>query len=272
MIKALKALPIRCIRAGFSAVVLSAAVPFAASAQQPPERDWTFTVGAAGFYAPEFLGSKDYEFVPVPDLKVEYKNRFFASMFEGVGYNIVNSEGWRIGPIAKYAFGRDESDHIALRGLGDVDDTIELGGYAEYSFDPFSVKLEMRQGLGGHEGLVGEAGLSYSNSIETLGSPVFFSIGPRVNFANDDYNNAFFGVTAAQSAKSGLAQYKAESGLVSYGIGGFMMMPITDSISASAFAGYDRLGEEAADSPLVRQRGSEDQFIVGLGLSYQFGF
>lgn len=272
MTKAMKAASLRCIRTGFSAAMLWAAVPSAALAQQPPERDWTFTIGAAGFYAPEFLGSKDYEFVPVPDLKVEYKDRFFASMFEGVGYNIVNSEGWRIGPIAKYAFGRDESDHIALRGLGDVDDTIELGGYAEYSFDPFSVKLELRQGLGGHEGLVGEAGLSYSDSIEAFGLPIVFSVGPRATFANDDYNNAFFGVTAAQSARTGFAQYKAESGLVSYGIGGFMMMPISDSIAASAFAGYDRLGGEAADSPLVRQRGSENQFILGLGLSYQFGF
>jgi len=272
MTKTMNAAPFRCVRAGFSAAVFWAAVPVGAAAQQPPERDWTFTIGAAGFYAPEFQGSKDYAFVAVPDLKVEYRDRFFASMFEGVGYNIVNSEGWRIGPIAKYAFGRDEDDHVALRGLGDVDDTIELGGFAQYSFDPFSVKLEMRQGLGGHEGLVGEADLSYSNSIEAFGPPIFFSVGPRATFANDDYSNAFFGVTAAQSARSGLARYKAESGLVSYGIGGFVMMPITDSMSASAFVGYDRLGEEAADSPLVRQRGSENQFILGLGLSYQFGF
>lgn len=272
MIRAMKTAPFRCIRAGFSAAMFWAAIPLGAAAQQPPEQDWAFTVGVAGFYAPEFLGSKDYAFSAAPDLRVEYRDRFFASLFDGVGYNIVNTEGWRIGPIAKYAFGRDESDHVALRGLGDVDGTVELGGFAEYEFEPFSVKLEIRQGLGGHEGLLGEVGLSYSNSIETFGTPLSFSVGPRLSFGNDDYTNAFFGVTAAQSARSGLAQYKADSGLLSYGIAGSVMMPITDSVSAGAFAGYDRLGEEAADSPLVRQHGSENQVIIGLGLSYQFGF
>lgn len=261
----------RCLLAAFSTIfVVSITAP--AQAQQKPDNDWNVTIGAAGFYAPKFLGSKDYGLVPIPDVKVEYKDRFFASVFEGIGYNVINSNGWRAGPIAKYALGRDQDDDNALRGLGDVDGTFELGGFVEYTYDPFSAKLEIRQGLNGHEGMVGEASLNYSNSVDALGRPLMFSIGPRLNFASADYNNAFFGIDGTQSARSGLARYAADGGIVSYGVGGFVMMPITDSISVSAFGGYDRLSGEATDSPLIKERGSENQFMIGLAVSYQFGW
>lgn len=259
------------IRATLSSLLLATGSSVA-RAQERAETDWTFTIGAAGLYTPDFLGSKDYSAVPVPDLKVEYKDDFFASVFDGVGYNVINSDGWRAGPVVKYAFGRDEDDNSALRGLGDVDGTVELGGFIEYELEPFSAKLELRQGVNGHEGLIGEVGLSYSNAVDLFGPPIFFSFGPRLSFGDETYNNAFFGINGSQSARSGLSRYEAESGLVSYGIGGFAMMPVTDSISISVFGGYDRLGSQAADSPLVSERGSENQLMVGFGISYQFGY
>lgn len=246
-----------------------------------PEGDWKFTVGAATIYKPAFIGSKDYQAVAFPDFKVEYKDRFFASLFEGVGYNVVNNDSWRAGPIMKFDFGRTEDDDNpfriagdktkALKGLGDVDASVELGGFVEYSFGPFSTSLELRQGVGGHEGLIGETGLNYKGFADLLGKPVMYSFGPRATFADSNYNEAYFGINQSQSAKSGLAQYSAGSGLVSYGIGAFAMMPVSDAVSVGIFGGYDRLASEAADSPLIKERGDENQFMGGLRITYEFG-
>lgn len=250
---------------------------------QPPEQqgDWKFTLGAGVMYKPAFVGSKDYQALALPNIKVEYRDRFFASPME-VGYNVINGDGWRVGPIMKQDFGRTEDDDNpfriagkktdALRGLGDLDATVELGGFVEYNFEPLSYTLELRQGVGGHKGLIGETGLNYMGFAEQLGKPVMYAFGPRATFADSNYNNANFGINQTQSANSGLARYRADSGLVSYGVSGFAVMNLSESVSLGAFGSYDRLGSEAADSPLIKERGDKNQFMGGVRLSYEFGF
>jgi len=254
-----------------------------ADPSQPPKQqdDWKFTLGAGVMYKPAFVGSKDYQAVAFPEIKLEYKDRLFVSPME-VGYNVINSNGWRVGPIMKFEMGRKESDDNpfriagkktnALRGLGDVDATLGLGGFVEYKHKPFSYKLELHQGLGGHKGFVGKIGLNYMGSTKQLGKPVMYAFGPRATFADSKYNNAYFGITPTQSANSGLARYSADFGLVSYGIGGFAAISVSKSVSVGVIAGYDRLGSEAADSPLIKERGDKNQFMGGLRISYKFGF
>lgn len=249
----------------------------------PPEQqdDWKFTLGAGVMFMPAFVGSKDYQAMAFPDIKVEYKDRFFASPME-VGINVINNERWRVGPIMKFDFGRTEDDDNpfriagdktnALKGLGDMDATPELGGFVEYNFEPFSYTLELRQGAGGHEGLVGEISLNYTGFAEQLGKPIMYAFGPHATFADSTYNNAFFGINATQSINSGLARYSADSGLVSYGVRAFVVMNVSEAVSLGAFGGYDRLGSEAADSPLIIERGDENQFMGGVRVSYEFGY
>jgi len=250
--------------------------------QKPGKKEgWNFTLGTGAMYKPAFVGSKDYQAMAFPDIKVEYGDVFFASLFEGVGYNVISTDAWRAGAIAKFDLGRTEDDDNpfriagdktnALRGLGDVDATAELGGFVEYSTGPFSAMVELRQGVGGHEGLVGETGVNLKVFIEQSGGkPIMYSFGPRATFADANYNNAFFGINQTQSANSGLARYDANAGLVSYGMGGFAMMPISDSVSLGVFGGYDRLSGVVADSPLIKKRGDENQFTGGVRISYEF--
>lgn len=240
---------------------------------------WKLNIGAGMLYAPSFMGSKDYQLFAFPSLSVSYDNLFFASMREGIGYNIIHSNGWRVGPIIKYHFGRKEDGNnpfrigggksTALQGLGDVEGTLEGGGFAEYRQKPFVYKIELRQGIGGHNGMIGEASVNYSGTISLKGPPVIYAFGPRTAFADSDYINAYYGINQTQSANSGLNRYHAGSGLVSYGAGGFMSMPLYPKVSISLFGGYDRLGNEAADSPLIRQRGSANQFAAGFNITYK---
>lgn len=249
----------------------------------PPGRTggWTFSLGVATRYQPAFAGSADYQLIAFPDFKVEYGDRFFAAPFEGVGCTIIDGDGWRIGPIAKVDFGRTEDDGnpfriagnatSALRGLGDVDMALELGGFLEYSVGPFSYSLELRQGLGGHAGLIGETNLRVMGFADVFGPPIMYAFGPQATCADAAYANAYFGITARQSARSGLDRYTAEAGLVSYGIGASVIMPITEAVSLGLFGSYDRMAGSAADAPLIRERGDEDQLMIHVGMRYEFG-
>jgi outer membrane protein len=130
--------------------------------------------------------------------------------------------------------------------------------------------VELRQGIDGHNGMIGGASINYSGAIKSFGPPVFYAFGPHAKFADSRYINTYFGISQTQSVNSGLNRYDGGGGVVSYGFAGFMSIPLFDPISASAFGGYDRLGHEVADSPLIKQRGSENQFAIGLSVTYTF--
>ena len=46
----------------------------------------------------------------------------------------------------------------------------------------------------------------------------------------------------------------------------------SDRITLYGDAGYRRLVGDAADSPIVKRAGSENQFTAGLGLTYRFSW
>jgi len=264
-----------------SALLLTALVPLGAQANTGASTgNWTMDVGAGLIYAPAFSGADTYQLMAVPDVRVKYRDSFFASMQEGIGYQFALLPDLKAGLLAKYDFGRDEDNDNAfriagnqsnaLRGLGDVDGTVELGGFMEYDYKPFTSRLEVRQGVGGHEGLLADASVNYVGRTTAFAQPLMFGFGPRLTLADSNYMNTYYGIDATQSANSGLGAYEADGGVLSYGVGGFMRMPVTEKIAANAFAQYERLGSEAADSPLVEERGSANQFVLGMGLSYRF--
>ena len=77
-------------------------------------------------------------------------------------------------------------------------------------------------------------------------------------------------VNATESVDSGLSQYDPEGGVNSYGIGGAIDWKTTEKFATSVFGEYARLVGPAADSSLVEQRGSPNQFTVGVSASYRF--
>jgi outer membrane protein len=102
-----------------------------------------------------------------------------------------------------------------------------------------------------------------------LGPPLIWSFGPRVRVVDDTYSQAYFGVTPVQSVAAGLPVYSAGGGVYSYGLGGTAILPLDDRWTMVAFASLERLTGDAADSPLVQLRGSEDQATLGLFVSYR---
>ena len=261
----------------------------AASQGQGQVQGWSVRTGGGFLYTPAYLGADEYQSALLPDLNITIGDRFFASVQEGIGYRVINDSQFSAGPIARPAFGRPEDGgnpfRIAgdrsddLRGLGEINTGLELGGFAKYRFGrgvggragSFRADAEVRQAVGGHEGLVADVRLSYANMTTAFKKPVLFNVGPQATFADGVFMNAFFGVDAGQSAASGLDVYDAPGGRVSYGARASAVALLTPRISSTFLVGYDRIGDNAGDGPLIRERGTRDQFISGVFLSYTFG-
>lgn len=234
--------------------------------------DWYLTVGAAGFAAPEFEGASDMVFRATPMIslgKVGPEARF-TSRNDNISFSFMDTGAFRAGPVGKIVFPRDADDADGLQGMDDVKWGLELGAFAEfYPTDWLRVRGELRQGVRAHEGIAGDIAV---DAFKDVTETIRVSGGPRLSFASADYFDTYYGVDAEESAASGLAEYDPGGGLKSAGVGGAITWKATDRVTASLFGEYARLLGPAADSSLVKQRGSDNQFMVGMSTTYRFDF
>ncbi|MBC2670520.1 MipA/OmpV family protein [Novosphingobium piscinae] len=246
----------------------------------PPPQGWTMSVGVGTLVGTAWQGSRDTALSVIPDLRINYRDRIFLSIPEGLGWNAINRDGWRIGPVLKPRFGRNEDNggspfqivggSNALRGMGDIGVAGELGGFVEKRLGrtgQWRGRIEVRQGFGAHEGVVGDLSLTYGGRA----GRVLYSVGPRATLASRDFMQTYFGVNAAQAARTGLAVSRPDGGLVSWGLGGNLIRPLDRRRAVSLFAGIDRLGDAPAGSALIRQRGQRTSYAAGLLYSFRFG-
>ena len=265
--------PVR-LRAAVVALTLSASLPAVAQADGPPRGErpadtgWSVVVGGGGLFSPDYEGSDDFEFRALPYISAKYGDWLSFSVPEGLKLTAITEGGFRAGVLAGYRFDREEDDNVALGGWGDIDGTAELGAFAEYKIDQMKFALDVRQGLSDETGLQATLSARHESRI----GPSRISVGPQVTWADDDYTQTYFGITAAQAAAStiGYAPYAADGGLKSYGLGLSVFTPVTDSWAITAIASVSQLTGDAADSPIVTDQGSETQYMFGVFAGYRF--
>lgn len=284
----------RLAAAAVAAVIGSAALPaasFAAdlaagqpAAAQPPatpaeKGHWGFKVGAIGLMEPKYEGSDEYRFLAFPIVIPEYygenynpkeRPRFTFRGLDDIRYALLRVGNLDIGPLGGYTFGRDDSDASRLRGLGDVNGGIVLGGFAAYYFQPFYVDAAIGTQVTG-----GNANGSYT---VTTGVGANFPVTDRLTlspylsatYASKEYMHNYFSVTPAQSAASaaGLPAFDAGAGFknVAFQLGADYRLTKRWDLSGSAT--YSRLINDAADSPVTVDA---NQFSTMLQLTYTFG-
>lgn len=242
------------------------AEPAAQSVQSPEESDWSFTLGGGVGYAPVYEGSDEYDVLPVPIVNVEYKDGlFFGNVRNGIGSYPLRGENYKVGASVGYAPGRDESeDRKNLRGMGDVDASATANLLAEYDFGLALVSGKVSTALSGDYGTTAELSVS---SRYPITEKVILSGAVGTLWADEEHMSNRFGVSSTQSARSGYAQYDAESGIKNVGFSVGATYLVTENWNANlTFIGSQLVGD-AADSPIVK-----DDFIpaVFLTTSYKF--
>lgn len=230
---------------------------------------------AGGFVgmAPEYEGSKDYKVIGAPIIAPAGVGGMGDGMIQFRGpddlrLRVINFSGFEAGPLAGWRFSRDESDSERLRGLGDVDGGLVLGGYAGYHIGPFMPFVSYHHDVSSDDDTGGVLRFG-SEAKANLGAGLTVMAKAGASYANDNYMDAYFTVTPAQSAssKAGLAAFDAQSGIkdVFFGLSG--EIPITQDWAFIWSGTYSRLLGDAADSPIVE---TENQFYGGVGLTYTF--
>ncbi|MDZ4790237.1 MAG: MipA/OmpV family protein [Hyphomicrobiales bacterium] len=238
---------------------------------EPVADVWVVTIGGYVVGQPDYEGSDDHEaaFKPIFNITRKGSKEYLDLPDDAGGFAIVDRGGFRFGPAFGFRDERDRGDNKDLRGLNEVDFTFELGVFAEYwPTENFRTRVELLQGLNGHEGFLA----NFSADAVVNRGAWTFTAGPRLTAVSSEYQEEYFSVSAAESVASGLNQFDAEGGLHSAGVTVSASYQFSDRLALKAYAEYDRLLDDASDSPIVDDRGSEDQFAIGIGAAYKFEF
>ncbi|WP_225773439.1 MipA/OmpV family protein [Inquilinus sp. Marseille-Q2685] len=229
-----------------------------------PDGDWTFVLGAGARVGPSYEGSDKFSVTPGPFVAINWRDRVFLDMERGIGVNIVRTDALRLGLSVGFAPGRDEDDEDHLRGLGDIDAAARGHLFGSYSFGMWQVGIDVAKDFGGSEGLQIRPGVSVKMPLSDTWT---LSSGISATWADDDYMQTFFGVSPAQSRKSGLEHFDAGSGFKSVDFQIGLRWAFSENWFAMANVGVGVLLGDAADSPITE---SEVQPSVGLAVGYRF--
>ncbi len=237
-----------------------------------PGNYWVVTVGAYGGAEPSFPGAKAYTFAfrPVVDFHAAGEKEWLSLPNDAFSLTLYQTGNFRAGLSGNYIQNRNHSDESGISGLRDINYTLQAGGFAEYYPAPFlRTRVELLQGFTGSDGLTANllADYIYRPSYNWI-----FTIGPRLQFANAQYTSTFFSVSASESAATGLPTYRASGGLNWAGGDATVKYRWSDAITLGAFVEADRFVGDAANSPIVKLRGSEEQLTVGVGATYTFDY
>lgn len=211
--------------------------------------DWNVMVGAGAIYAPKFEGSDEFELVPIPMISATFGDRVTVDP-SGLTVDVLQSEGFKFSVKGGYELGggRDEDDSRHLRGLGDIDAGAVVGAQLSYELGPMEFYGSIDKTIGGSDGLLGQVGVNVSHHYDRF----ILSAGASATFADDNYMESYFGVTAAQSARSGLRQYEASAGLKRFDIEASVTYMATEHWIIRGQAGVGFLTGDAKDSPIVQ--------------------
>lgn len=242
----------------------------AASALAEEESILDLSLGGGVGYEPDYEGSDDYEVSPIPYIELSLLGGLASLSPGGLEAALPLNDNFFIGLGLGYDGGRDEDENAALDGLGDVDGSLvgSIGG--ALALDPAVLSLIFTHDLGsGHEGYTIDLETEYG--IEVIEDKVEIGLGAGITWASQNYTEAYFGVSTAQAAASGLNQFDVDAGFKSAGVGVSAGYALTDYAALQLELGYRRLLGDVADSPIVDNQGSPNQFSAGLILALTFG-
>lgn len=255
--------------------LLAAGQAYAADPYIPPlsasPPGWIATVKGNVVVAPSYPGSDSYSFMGYPSISFSRSGapQPFSTPDDGLSIGLPITPTFRAGPVVKFQGGRYDGENRELTGIKDVDWALEPGLFAEFwpIQDRLRTRVEVRRGIGGHDGFVGTLG---ADLVDRFGAWTV-SAGPRLQIADSEYMNTYFGVSAADAARNlRVTQFKADAGVRSYGLAASATYQFNPAWATTVYAGYERLTDDASKSPITKAFGSADQLRFGASMSYSF--
>jgi len=264
----------------FFAVACALFIGQAAQAQMLPF-DLENMDNAAGIgigMMPDYQGSNDYMVGGAPFFKItlmpktDYYVRLLATDLQA---NIINSPVFRFGPAINYRFGRSDVEDDIVDKMKDVDGTVEAGAFVGIQLvdkdnprNRFMSQIEFLGDVGGeYDGW--NIGLT-ANYYFQVHKAVDLIVGAGIMYADDDYMKTYFGVDQEDSDRTDnvLPVYEPDSGFLMAKVNAGAVLHLSYQWHISAGVQYRPLLSDAADSPVVDDRGDSNQWVSGIGVAY----
>lgn len=233
-------------------------------------------IGAGVGSVPDYKGSDDRSGGVAPYARYTFagQQRYVQLFANELSLNLIDSQKYRFGPVINYHFGRDSDvEDDVVRQMREIDDTVELGLFGDVAWvDPGNPRNRLivggmlLQDAGGEsDGLRARLSARYWRQVHRA---VDVHVGAGFMYGDRKYNDHYFGINADNVGSAPLPAYKAGSGIHEAYVNLGTALYLSKEWVLGAGLRYGRITGDAADSPLVDQRGSENQVIGGIGVAY----
>lgn len=254
------------------AALLSGPVVAQTSFLNPQEGVNGIIVGVGS--APDFMGSDDNKAVPAVMARIYLgqTRRYVQLLGTQLSLNLLNSEGWQLGPQLNFRSKRDSDvDDPVIARMRPVDSEVEAGIFVGHTWrlsgDPrhrFGLRADVQSGEGSF-------GTATANLWWPVSKAVVLNLGGGFAYASGKWTDHYFGVNGTDIAlfpSLGGAPYVAGSGIYDFRFNAGAVIHLSPKWHVGVGMRYQQLQGDAADSPIVKQRGNRDQFIFGAAVGY----
>ncbi len=258
-------------------VMVSCLLLLTAGAAGAKAAEWG--VGAGAALVPDYIGSDNYEVVPLPFFTVDFENHMNVHVVGNrLQSNLIPHPIWKAGVVGEYIGKRDDDvDNRRVSKLSEVDASIMLGPwvgleYATDSWGTWSARLETMWDVtqDGNDGqlsrVAGGWGTGFFQTMR-IGLEAF------AGFGDGDFHDAYFDVSAQDSRRSGLKQYDSDAGLYEVGLSlnyAWNFANWKGRWNLHLIGGISQLVGDADDDSPVVDEGDETQGVGGLMISFHF--
>jgi outer membrane scaffolding protein for murein synthesis (MipA/OmpV family) len=234
------------------------------------------------FAYPRYPGSDEHRVVPFPLVNASFRDRvYLGPSSTGIGFALgaypIHTSHVRLAVEVGGQDSRPSSRADALAGMENRDGVATAGMSLSYRTGPFEGIVAVSQGVNDGAGLIQTTRLVYSRLL----GKVMLAAGAGAALANARQMRREFGITDTEATRrqalidagdAGLEPedghaYTPAGGLRHLGAGVSLIYPVSLRWSLIGLAGIEWLGDEAAESPLVRRR---EQLAGGVGVGYRF--
>ena len=248
------------------------------------------TLGVGGALSPSYTGSDDYVISVLPVVLGSVGGVDISPRAGGIKLDFIEDPregvGFDLGVAARLRNNRaSQIEDEVVEQYGELDRAIEVGPSAGVNFpgvlnpyDSVSVGTDVMWDVNGaHGGMVVSPSVSYTTPL-SRGILANFSISSE--WADEDFNDYYFRVDPLNTLvpdENALPAYEPDGGGFN-SVGANLLLGFdldgdatNGGLGIILLGGYSRLLGDAADTPFTTVRGSRDQFLGAIGLTYSFG-
>lgn len=256
------------------------------------ERKWSrdyIAIAAGVLSSPDYNGSDDRRILPGFYVRGRVSGYSFSTRGTNFQVDLIRHRrgqktDWKFGPIISLRADRTGSvKDPQVEALGKRKLAVEAGfftgvthtGVITSDYDQIGFRLVGLKDVSGRHG--SWAASPTIDYCTPLSKRAFIGVSASVNFYGKGFGRYYYDIDPVGSAASGLPVYtgagtKATAGKYTLGVAGAYALSgdLRKGFVMIGGAQYGRMLSRYADSPVVSQVGSADQWLLGGGLAYQF--